>query len=294
MSQTETADNALPVPVTSSAEEAAAQTAREKRLVLCASRRMSGVHCVLDGLENAGNRAAVLRSVEALGLLHVHEVAPKHENPNQPNRAGKGRGVAHGGEKWLMMHRHDTASSCRAALDGVRLLAALPPESEMPVSVSWHSLGNRRRRKRGQGDDDAVEEPMAPPAAPPPPLPACLAAPVALEDIDFSQPVALAFGNERLGLSAELLAMCDGAFHIPLFGFTESLNVSVAVAISMHHARLSRTAALRASGALNAHDGDGDAEAVRALMAEYQGRGKHYFAKGDGGDAVEAAPEHAK
>ena len=56
---------------------------------------------------------------------------------------------------------------------------------------------------------------------------------------------ALAFGNERLGLSAEFLAVCDGAFHIPLFGLTESLNVSVAVAVALHHARLSRASALR-------------------------------------------------
>ena len=268
-------------------------SAREQRLLLCASRRVSGIHCVLDGLENMGNRAAILRSIESLGLLHVHEVAPTHEQAER----GRARGVAHGGEKWLMVHKHESAAACRAALGGVRLLAALPPESEIPVSTSWLALGNRRRRKRGQtgGDHDDTAESgpsadvLTEPPLPPAPLPACLATPIALEDIDFSQPVALAFGNERLGLSHDFLALCDGAFHIPLYGLTESLNVSVAVAISLHHARLSRTVALRASGRLNAHGGDGDEAAVHALLAEYQGRGKHYSKGGGEAEGAQSA-----
>ncbi|OLQ07406.1 hypothetical protein AK812_SmicGene9163 [Symbiodinium microadriaticum] len=40
-----------------------------------AGARLAGIRIVLEDLSDPGNRAAILRSVEALGLLHVHEVA---------------------------------------------------------------------------------------------------------------------------------------------------------------------------------------------------------------------------
>jgi len=52
-----------------------------------------------------------------------------------------------------------------------------------------------------------------------------------LEDFDISQPAALFFGTERLGLSEEVLSQADGYLKIPMFGFTESINVSSSAAI---------------------------------------------------------------
>lgn len=52
------------------------------------------------------------------------------------------------------------------------------------------------------------------------------------------------------------LCICIGALTIPLFGLTESLNVSVAAAIVLHHGRTARTAALERVNGLNAHGGD--------------------------------------
>lgn len=51
------------------------------------------------------------------------------------------------------------------------------------------------------------------------------------EKLDLSQPVALFFGTEKEGLSEGLLREADAAIRIPMVGFTESLNVSVAAAI---------------------------------------------------------------
>jgi tRNA (guanosine-2'-O-)-methyltransferase len=45
--------------------------------------------------------------------------------------------------------------------------------------------------------------------------------------------LAVVFGNEHRGVSAEMRALADGAFSIPMRGFVESLNVSVAAAITM-------------------------------------------------------------
>ncbi|MCS7036561.1 MAG: RNA methyltransferase [Saprospiraceae bacterium] len=66
---------------------------------------------------------------------------------------------------------------------------------------------------------------------------------VSLYDLDLTQPAALVFGNEDDGLSPEAVAMADGNFIIPHAGFTESLNVSVACAVSLFEARRQRALA---------------------------------------------------
>jgi tRNA (guanosine-2'-O-)-methyltransferase len=55
-----------------------------------------------------------------------------------------------------------------------------------------------------------------------------------LYDIDFTLPTALAFGNERKGLSKEILAYCDFNYTIPQIGMISSLNISVACAVSIY------------------------------------------------------------
>jgi len=65
-----------------------------------------------------------------------------------------------------------------------------------------------------------------------------------LEQIDFSRNVAFLFGAERNGLSARLLACCDGRYLIPMAGFSQSLNVSVAAAISLYIGTRARRRAL--------------------------------------------------
>ena len=61
-----------------------------------------------------------------------------------------------------------------------------------------------------------------------------------IDTLDFTTPTALVFGNERDGVSDELLRAADGSCIIPMNGFTESFNISVAAAIGLYHARQDR------------------------------------------------------
>lgn len=54
---------------------------------------------------------------------------------------------------------------------------------------------------------------------------------VVLSDFSIDGKEALFFGTERDGLSTEVLEQADGFLKIPMKGFTESLNISVAAAI---------------------------------------------------------------
>lgn len=51
-----------------------------------------------------------------------------------------------------------------------------------------------------------------------------------IHDVDLSQKCAFVFGNEKHGVTKEAEAQADGFFTIPMMGFVESMNVSVAVA----------------------------------------------------------------
>ena len=59
-----------------------------------------------------------------------------------------------------------------------------------------------------------------------------------LHDYRLSQRTALLFGTERDGLSTELLTEADEYLRIPMLGFTESFNISVAAALVLHQLSL--------------------------------------------------------
>lgn len=57
---------------------------------------------------------------------------------------------------------------------------------------------------------------------------------------DFTQPTAIVFGQELEGLTHYARDHADQRIHIPMLGFTESLNVSVSAALILHEAMRQR------------------------------------------------------
>jgi tRNA (guanosine-2'-O-)-methyltransferase len=62
-------------------------------------------------------------------------------------------------------------------------------------------------------------------------------------ETDFTRPVAIVFGNEQRGASEQAVELADGALHIPMMGVVESLNISVACAVTLYEAARQRLAA---------------------------------------------------
>lgn len=87
-----------------------------------------------------------------------------------------------------------------------------------------------------------------------------------IDDIDFTQPTALVFGNEAGGVSDEMLSGADERCIIPMVGFVESFNISVAAAVALYHAFRQRVDKLGAQGDL-------DESARERLLAEFYLRG---------------------
>jgi tRNA (guanosine-2'-O-)-methyltransferase len=59
---------------------------------------------------------------------------------------------------------------------------------------------------------------------------------VSLYQVNFTQRIALVFGNEHSGVSDDIRAMSDGNFIIPQVGIIKSLNISVACAVTVYEA----------------------------------------------------------
>ena len=76
-------------------------------------------------------------------------------------------------------------------------------------------------------------------------------APHTIDDVDVTTPIAVAFGNEHDGLTRSAIDACDGALGVPMYGFTESFNLSVTVALAMTRVAARRRAAVGSTGDLD-------------------------------------------
>lgn len=68
----------------------------------------------------------------------------------------------------------------------------------------------------------------------------------ALAEVPVDQPLCIMVGNERRGLSAEAVHAAAIRYKIPMFGMTESLNLSVSAAISVYDVTCRKRAWLQA------------------------------------------------
>lgn len=57
---------------------------------------------------------------------------------------------------------------------------------------------------------------------------------VSLPELDVTQKTALVFGTERYGVSEALISQADACVRIPMYGFSESFNLSVSAAVCLY------------------------------------------------------------
>jgi len=74
--------------------------------------------------------------------------------------------------------------------------------------------------------------------------------PVSVYNLSMTERIAVVFGNEHRGVAAATVAACDGTVIIPMTGFVQSLNVSVAAAVALATLSQAMRAALGTRAAL--------------------------------------------
>jgi tRNA (guanosine-2'-O-)-methyltransferase len=167
------------------------------RIEAVLSGRLDGLHVAVERLEDPHNGAAVVRTAEALGALHVHAI-------DVPAGSLHGASTTQGAYYWVHTYHHPDRETFLGALRGraVRLAGAL--------MEGTHSV----------------------------------------DELPVDRPLCVVFGNEKVGLSPELLAACDLTFRIPMVGMSESLNLSVSAAITLYQVTQARRRLLGAPGDL--------------------------------------------
>ncbi len=153
---------------------------RRARIERVLEGRLDALHVAVERPADPYNAAAIVRTAEAVGALHVHVVDTRED-------ALHARKTTQGSFNWLHTYHH-------ASLDG--LLA----------------LQRRGVRLCGAMMDGAFT----------------------LEELPIDRPLCLLFGNEGVGLSSEARAACDLTFRIPMYGMSESLNLSVSAALALY------------------------------------------------------------
>ena len=98
-----------------------------------------------------------------------------------------------------------------------------------------------------------------------------------LFELTFDQKIAMVFGNERFGVSPEVLSLCDGTFWIPMRGFTQSFNISAAASACITRAIAWRLEHLGADGDLSETETTELRERFHLLSVKQRGRlyGQH-------------------
>lgn len=71
-----------------------------------------------------------------------------------------------------------------------------------------------------------------------------------LADVPIDRPLCILVGNEQRGLTAQAIEACNIRYKIPMYGMTESLNMSVSAAISLYELGKRKRERLQASSDL--------------------------------------------
>lgn len=170
------------------------------------TRRTDRLSIVIERSTNSQNYTAVLRSAEALGVQNVYLISPPGWEQNNKRRK-KNRFVdddeewikhvayARQAQKWLTLHVFKTTKECIAEL-------------RRAGHTIWVTDLSQRADKLLR-----------------------TAAGVPFPD----KKLALVIGTESTGASDVMLKAADRRVYIPLNGFADSLNLSVAAALSIYH-----------------------------------------------------------
>lgn len=85
-----------------------------------------------------------------------------------------------------------------------------------------------------------------------------------LYDLDLTTSTAFVFGNEFAGVTQETLTRSDGTFTIPMVGMVDSLNLSVACAVTLYE-----TFRQRSGVGMYGHNTSGTPDQFQRLLQKY-------------------------
>lgn len=156
--------------------------------------RSDRIRFVFENPSNPNNIWAALRTFDSFGIQFV-DIILSGDSDCEFTRQGR-MNAALGSQKWLTLQQHSNTTECFRRLheEGYTILASDLHSESIPLStIPWESFSTCRNTKEVK--------------------------------------IAMVMGNEVRGISNEARQAADRLVHIPMKGFAESFNLSVAAAI---------------------------------------------------------------
>lgn len=203
---------------------------KQEKISRVSRSRLPGMVCVLEGLYDLGNIGAVARSAEAFGITQLCLI-----NKHNDRFKKSGSRTSAGANKWMSYNHYRTTAVCFEDLrsKGFHVAVAHCTSADgAPLNTHFDTHpGTRPGTHHVAGvspglTDITPVDGMSPPS-------------VRVSELAWPDKTAVVLGNEFAGMSAEAIELADSLYHIPTNGFVQSLNVSVAAAITFHE--ISRT-----------------------------------------------------
>jgi tRNA G18 (ribose-2'-O)-methylase SpoU len=163
---------------------------------------------------NPSNVWACLRTIEAFGIQNVHVIIQSDAYRGKAALSQKrGLRTAVGSAQWLTLRTHASATAAlhaiRATEPDCRFYAAdLHPTAVDIRTIAWDSTNENETSENDSTD----------------------------------RPICIVMGNEESGISDEMRRQMNVLFTLPMVGFAESFNLSVATAITLAHLSAASTA----------------------------------------------------
>lgn len=169
---------------------------------------------LFENPSNPSNVWACLRTLDSFGIQNVIIVTePDKYQGKAALLQKKGMRTAMGSAQWLTIHHYvSTGEAIRTLRDehNCRILASdLNPFSIDIRDIDWNRVG----LDYDNGADNSYNN----------------------KDDDDDRPICIVMGNEKDGISDAMRELADATFTLPMVGFAESFNLSVATAITLAH-----------------------------------------------------------
>jgi len=164
---------------------------RKARIEEILYRKQPDLQLFLDDVYSSQNNSAIMRSADAVGVLHLYY----SDRDDQDVKIHKT--ITQGAHRCVSRER-----------------------------ITYNERVTFVRKKQAEGMQIVVT--------------ALDADAVSFREVDFTQPTLLVVGNEKNGVSQEFIALADQTIVIPMMGMVQSLNVSVATAITLYEAQRQR------------------------------------------------------
>lgn len=180
-------------------------SSRVERIRTVLSHRTTNIRFLFETPTNPSNAYSSLRTLDAFGIQYAGLVVESSNYNLNPQLLSQKKGVrtaAKGSAQWMSTTVYPStqvAVECiRSEWEGCQLYASdLNPTAVDIRDMTWRST--------------------------------------TAEDKPSQKPICIVMGNEERGISDEMRKAVDGFFTLPMVGFAESFNLSVATAIVLAH-----------------------------------------------------------